>query len=307
MDKNFAMLAAAFALLLLSFGCTSGSQPRAYANITEANLTSPSAPNVATTSPPEQNYSSLVEKIIPSGGVRIGARWNDLGPKTIRSGALNITKLSAVMASNGKPLTEFQLALLEKGSDDFITIDKSNSYFLLDLFWAFGLVNKNPILDSGPASGETMPHLASTGGWPLGDRSGPELYSSAQLITLTQAQQQIVENVAKNTYRPCCNNPTAFPDCNHGMAALGLAEWMAYQNATEQEIYDALLAANRYWFPQTYFDTAVYLESQNIGWENMTAQQLLSAQYSSASGYANTRNKIRDLPGTIIRGGGCGV
>ena len=28
--------------------------------------------------------------------------------------------------------------------------------------------------------------------------------------------------IAKGIYRPCCNNSTYFPDCNHGMAMLGL-------------------------------------------------------------------------------------
>ena len=40
---------------------------------------------------------------------------------------------------------------------------------------------------------------------------------------------KIVEEIAGNIYRPCCGNSTAFPDCNHGMAMLGLIELMVSQ------------------------------------------------------------------------------
>jgi hypothetical protein len=47
------------------------------------------------------------------------------------------------------------------------------------------------------------------------------------LIPLTAEQQALVEEVAAEIYRPCCNNSTLFPDCNHGMAMLGFLELLA--------------------------------------------------------------------------------
>ena len=56
-----------------------------------------------------------------------------------------------------------------------------------------------------------------------------EHYSKHALIALTAEEQDLVNRVSLNIYRPCCNNPTYFPDCNHGMAMLGLLELMAAQ------------------------------------------------------------------------------
>ena len=69
-----------------------------------------------------------------------------------------------------------------------------------------------------------------------------ELYSSAAIAQLTAEQQARLEEVAKGAFRPCCGNGTHFPDCNHGMALLGLLELMASQDASVDEMF---LAANR--------------------------------------------------------------
>ena len=47
------------------------------------------------------------------------------------------------------------------------------------------------------------------------------------------------ERAAPFVYRPCCDNATHFPDCNHGMAMLGLLELMAAQGASEEEMFAA--------------------------------------------------------------------
>ena len=54
-------------------------------------------------------------------------------------------------------------------------------------------------------------------------------YSMHRFIVLTPEQQALVEKVSKGIYRPCCGNSVYFPDCNHGMAMLGLLELMASQ------------------------------------------------------------------------------
>ena len=251
--------------------------------------------------------NALVERVIPSGGIALPVRWGDIGPLTVGSGALNITKFEALLERNGRPMTPEQKAILVNGSGDFVRVDRNNSYFILNLFWALGLANDNRIIRNLSASigSAAVGNLASTGYWSLGERSGRELFSSRKIIELSESQQATVEEVARNAYRPCCDNPTSFPDCNHGMAALGLAEWMSYQNASEDDIYRAILAANSYWFPQAYVETAAYFEYQNISWEKVDAKEVLSAGYSSYTGYQSTKRKMEGFPPVAIPGGGC--
>ncbi|MEW6721754.1 MAG: hypothetical protein AB1324_00675 [Candidatus Micrarchaeota archaeon] len=332
------MRAPAFVLfLLLSFGCLSRGAPDApaggYHDIqgneangsggpdvdagaipdVQANASGVAAqPNRSGTEGPgnalgENESGPILEKVIPSGGVAIAARWGDLGPRIVESGALNTAKLEALMERNGRPLTDEQRAILENGSNNSIRIDRDNAYFVLNLFWGLGLANDNNVLRNFSAGigGPAVGNLASTGFWSLGERSGRELFASRKIIELTESQQAIVNEVAGKTYRPCCDNPTAFPDCNHGMAALGLAEWMADQNASEGEIYDALLVANSYWFPQAYVESAAYLEYQNTSWEDAGARELLSANRSSYSGYQDTKRGLDAFPPVDYGGAGC--
>jgi hypothetical protein len=51
-----------------------------------------------------------------------------------------------------------------------VVFNQQTAYFLLNFFWAVGLSNKNPILDSGPIqeySQGKIENFASTGGWSL--------------------------------------------------------------------------------------------------------------------------------------------
>ena len=98
-------------------------------------------------------------------------------------------------------------------------------------------------------------------------------YSKHEFISLTPEQQQLVEQVSWNIYRPCCGNPTYFPDCNHGMAMLGLLELMASQGVNEEDMYKAALAVNSYWFPETYINLAKYFESQGTPWKKLTPKK----------------------------------
>jgi hypothetical protein len=104
-------------------------------------------------------------------------------------------------------------------------------------------------------------NFASTGGWRLATKPITELYASLDLIPLTKEQQKFVEEVAQSVYRPCCNNPTHFPDCNHGMAMLGILELMASQGATVDEMFEAAKYVNAYWFPQQTLEAALYLKA----------------------------------------------
>lgn len=103
--------------------------------------------------------------------------------------------------------------------------------------------------------------FASTGGWTIGAKDPTEIYSSTAIIQLTTQQQNRLEKVANAVYRPCCNNPASFPDCNHGMAMLGLLELMASNDATEDEMFEAAKYVNAYWFPQQTLGVSMFFEA----------------------------------------------
>ena len=85
------------------------------------------------------------------------------------------------------------------------------------------------------------------------------------------------------------------------MAMLGLLELMASQGVGEQDIYKTALAVNSYWFPDTYLTIATYMQQKGTAWKDVSPQEMLSAPYSSSSGYrdissqvSSNRNKDRE-------------
>ncbi|MBI2004915.1 hypothetical protein HYS79_02000 [Patescibacteria group bacterium] len=190
-----------------------------------------------------------------------------------------------------------------------IDLTKLSGVTELNLLWAYGLANKNQVLLSGPImdsryGGPT--NMASVGGWTV--TAGPVMdhYNKHTLATLTSGQQALVEKIAKGTYRPCCNNSTYFPDCNHGMAMLGLLEYLASQGATEVEMWNAAIIANMTWFPDQYETIAQYLKIKGIDSKTVTPQMLLGAEYSSGSGFAKIAAQVPQS-GQQKGGSGCGV
>ena len=235
--------------------------------------------------------------------------WGDLGAKMVEVGAIDPDKMEALYKDRGGFPPEFQ-KMLEKNANEKVVITNSNAGYLLNLFWALGLANKNPILEDtsemmNPSYGGAG-NFASTGGWTLAKRDAMEHYGMHTLVSLTKEQQTLVDRVSRNIFRPCCGNSTHFPDCNHGMAMLGLLELMASQGVSEQDMYKTALAVNSYWFPDTYLTIATYMQQKGIDWKDVSPKEILSADYSSGSGYANISSKVIQ---SQQRGGGgsCGA
>jgi len=230
-----------------------------------------------------------MDEINPPAGFTIPVVFGDIGPQLLAAGAINLPQFVEVYKQAGSPLTEEQLAILTKGSSSSIVIDQKNAYFLLNFFWAFGLTNQNPVLTEGAmlANGRDQAgNFASTSGWTLGTKPPMELYASTVIIALTEEQQVRLLKVASAVYRPCCDNPTHFPDCNHGMAMLGLLELMASQNASEDEMFNTAKYVNAYWYPQQMLEIATSFKAkQNIDFAQADARQVVSREYSSASGF----------------------
>lgn len=261
------------------------------------------------------NQDNLFDEVNPVEGYTIKASYGNLGPKMTTSGVIDLTKFKETYEKSNSPLNEEQLAILEQGSDKNITINRENSYFLLNFFWAMGLANKSPILDEGEmvkyGGKDGAGNFASTGGWTLSRGNAMNYYSKSALIPLTKEQEALVYEVTSNIFRPCCNNSTAFPDCNHGMALLAVMQLMASNGATEKEMYEAGKYFNAYWFPGNYYDLAMYFKNRDgKAFKDVDAKTVLSREYSSASGAQSIKKwlvekgLVQQPPKT---GGGCGV
>src|SRR3989339_64075 len=198
--------------------------------------------------------------LAPNAPKTFSLYWGNLGARMVEAGVIDMERFENLYQQRGG-LSEADRKLLADSDNGNLVITSENSGMMLNMLWALGLGNKNPILENGPMmtySGAGLAaealakagNFASTGGWTLGKGNGMDHYSMHQFVTLTREQQDLVEKVAKNIYRPCCKNSTYFPDCNHGMAMLGLMEIMASQGASEPEMYKMSGEVNTLWLPK---------------------------------------------------------
>lgn len=260
-----------------------------------------------TTKSPDELVQILKQEVLPQKGYTSSLKWKNLGEQLVASGVIDKSKYEEMFRSEADGKDEMKY--LDGMWDENMTINEKNSRFMVNTLWALGLVNKSKVLDEGlmKTSGNDTANFASTAGWTLGSKPVMELYSSKSIIPLTSQQQDLVKSIAENVYRSCCGNSTAFPDCNHGMAALGYIQWAVYNGLSEQQIYKDLLAFNSFWFPQNYVEMAVYFQKQNVKWQDVDAKLALSSDYSSAQGAQRIRQSVQNIPGISSQGGGCGA
>ena len=237
-------------------------------------------------SPSTNKTAILFSGIFPSKGFKTPVKLNNVVPKLVASGAINLTKVEELYGGN---LTQQELDILTKPSYTNLTLNSSNANFYLLIFWGLGISNKNQVLDNfstlANASNSSVANFASTGGWTLGTSSNSMVYfNKLNLVSLTPLEQNEMYDVATHSYRPCCNNPTAFPDCNHGAALLALTELGASEGLNESQLYTLDLQAQTLWFPSYYATTALELSYKNVSYWN-NPKLVLGANYSSASGW----------------------
>jgi hypothetical protein len=262
----------------------------------------------------QDKLEDIIRQINPPEGYSLPVAYGDIGPAMLTAGAIDYDKFLQVYDRAGQPLSDAQIEILTQGNDKPIVFNSENAYFLLNYFWALGLVNDNPILTEGPMmqyGPEEVGRFASTGGWMIGVNSATDLYASTSLISLTSEQQNRLERVAQNIYRPCCNNPTHFPDCNHGMAMLGMLTLLASEDASETELYDAAKYANAFWYPQQYFELAIYFDAvEGQKFAEIDSQKIVSIDFSSGAGFSQVHQYLvangllEQAPGS---GNSCGV
>ncbi len=250
---------------------------------------------------------ALAAKVVPENGLELPVTWGDLGKRMADAGVIDQTKFAALYASRGGMGKDVQ-SMLQASDNGKIRITPENAGGILNLLWALGLSNKSPILEKGEMVDSRYggaEKFASTGGWTLAKGGPMDHYSMHQFMTLDAEAMGKVDRVTRNIYRPCCGNSTHFPDCNHGMAMLGLMELMAFQGASEQEMYKAALVVNSYWFPDTYLTIAHYLENKGVAWGALDPKDVLGADFSSVQGYQRILTETQPIEQK--QSGSCGV
>lgn len=255
----------------------------------------------------KEDFAYATKVVIPEAGADLSVSWDGLGKRLMETGVIDRAKMEKLYEKRGG-LSEKESKILFGDKNIVLSINSKNANVLLNALWALGLANKNEILEKGEMSDPKYKgagNFASTGGWSLSDGKSMDHYSKHELISLTAEQQAMVENVSKGIYRPCCGNSTHFPDCNHGMAMLGLLQLMASQGFSQDQMYDAALKVNSYWFPETYINLARYYAGRDIPWDKVDSKEILGAEYSSGSGYNRILQEI--APIKQQQGASCGV
>jgi len=206
---------------------------------------------------PFKRFWDVLDQVTPPGGVETTLSFGDSIQKLIAAGALDPAKLRAHYAKDGVPA--WLEKLIAAPSAEPIRIGLDTAPNLINLFWPLGLSTRARLNDKSPIDGTRLATFASTSGWTLGRAdNGAAYFNKIDSLRLTGEQEERVLQVATTTFRPCCDNPTFFQDCNHGSALLGLIELGASQGKTTDELYRLALAANAHWFPVQYAKTALY-------------------------------------------------
>src|SRR3990172_7656383 len=251
------------------------------------------------------DLSKLPEQVLPEEGFELPISWGDLAPRLIELGVIDEQKFEKTVSIGNQEMQVF------KGNADIpVKINSGNNQFVVDVLWAMGLAQKSLVYEQGPMGKENRNqagNFAATGGWTLARGGAMDHYNKHDLIQLTEEQQKKVIEIAQNVYRPCCGNHTAFPDCNHGMAALAAIELMVAKGISDEEIYKNVLKLNSFWFPQNYLTIATYFARQGINWDKVDAKLVLSSEYSSGQGAAKLNQKVGPLPYGGKSGGSCGA
>ena len=262
--------------------------------------------------PPETVTFDTYEDVVPEKGIDTGVRFGDAIQRLITAGALDPERLRG-LEEYGLP--SWVERLLAAPSWEPIVFSRDRAPYLVNLLWPIGLANRAAFNRDSPINGISLPSYASTGGWTLGRaRNGYVYFDSVAAVPMTPRQAALALEIARNTFRPCCDNSTFFQDCNHGSALLGLIELAASQGADADRIYRIALAANSYWFPEVYAKIALcYRYFGGIRWRDAPARRMLGAAYSSLDGWrrhveAPLRRANLHLPRESgARQQGCGV
>ena len=261
----------------------------------------------------ENPFRNVANAVIPRGGYKTAVSFGDSILRLVAAGVVDPEKFRRLYEARGG-LPAWVDRLFAAPSDEPITFKLETAPYLLNLLWPLGLSTKAVFNARSPLNGVRLPSFASTAGWRLGrEKNGSVYFNQVETVRLDDAQEKVVFNIARNVFRPCCDNSAFFQDCNHGSALLGLLELAAFQGVPPEELYRIALVANSYWYPSQYVETALYFKMvDGRSWDEVPPQTILGKRFSSASGWRrNIHARLQDaflLPRSGQKGqGGCGV
>jgi hypothetical protein len=223
------------------------------------------------------------------GWVPLPVKLAELGPPLLDLGVAAPAPLQRAAQARGESRHEVD-RLLFGPSSDTVVVTSRNALAVQDLLWGWGLANRNPILLHGPMASEGDPgRFASVGGWVPGRGRAIDHYARHELAILGEEQQRLVERAAGAIYRPCCDNPADFPDCNHGMAMFALLQLLVSKGVREADLYQTAYLVNSLWYPEQYRVVRQHLDVRALP---VDARTILGRSFSSASGFARIRQGL---------------
>lgn len=305
-DKPY-LIASLVSIVILMFALWNmlKTDPIIFSFFSKPNITNSSSTN-------NPLYDEVVAKVLPVQGFQSKIYLGDSIIRLVQNGVIDQSKLEALYKERGGLPTEFK-DVLSQSSYKSVLLTRENASIYVNLLWPLGLSNYMSTNKDSLVNGKSLFNFASTGGWNIGkEENGGAYFNKFKIVELTPKQEALVTRVAKNTYRPCCNNSTFFQDCNHGSALLGLLQLGASEGLTEDELYKEALAFNSFWFPQNYIQTALYFKVvKNTDWENVDAKEVTGENFSAVSNWAkNVQTEVAKIPNLIPQtrsGASCGT
>lgn len=240
-------------------------------------------------------HEDAMAQVVPVRGYQSRVALGDSIVRLAQEGVIDAKKLEALYAPGGG-LPEELKGVLAMSSHAPMRLTARNATLYVNVLWALGLANRMATNDASPLNGPSRSRFASTGGWTLGrDANGGNYFNRFPIVALTPRQEALVTRVAQHSFRPCCDNSTFFQDCNHGSALLGLMALGASQGLNEEELFREALAFNSFWFPHQYAHIALYFKAvKGVEWRDIDPRSVLSANFSSASGWqANVAQELQ--------------
>jgi len=259
-------------------------------------------------------FDEVVAKMLPEKGFQSKIILGNSVVELVQQGVIDKVKFENIYKSRGGFPDQLK-DVLTAPSNNPILLTKNNVNFLVNLLWPIGLANHMETNKQSLINGKSLFNFASTGGWNLGkEKNGGAYFNKLNIVSLTPAQEALVTKIAKNSYRPCCDNSTFFQDCNHGSALLGLLELGVSQGLTENQLWREALAFNSFWFPQNYIYNALYFKIvKGLDWDKVDPKIVMGKDFSSSSGNYKIQTEVAKIPNLMPNqkghggGGGCGA
>jgi hypothetical protein len=258
----------------------------------------------------DARFADAMATAVPSAGYHSKVMLADAIVRLVQQGVIDPQKMQALYAQRGGIPAELKEAMAGL-SQRPIVLTRENAGLYVNLLWPIGLANRLAANSESPLNGKGLYRYASTGGWNLGkEANGGAYFNKFPIVELSAAQERLVLNVARRSFRPCCDNSTFYQDCNHGSALLGLLALGASQGLGEDQLFSEALAFNAFWYPHKYAHTALYFKAvRSTEWRDVDPRQALSAALSSGSGWAANVGQELRRRGLVPEGGdaGCNV